>query len=116
METVEELKTYVGIMMGDLRCNWAYSYMDRMQKVEEKLFAIRYNSDATDSDKEDATEDSVIIENEMDGCEFDGRVFRDANFYDYCSKEGLTEEVERELKKTMSCLDILEDYREEIKG
>ena len=114
MKNIEEIKTYVGIMMTDLRGNWAFDYVDRMEDVREELTILRAHADASSSDQQYALEDIELIDEEIRECEFDGRIFRDcANFYNYCSKEGFTEQVQKELEDMMSYPENLDSYRKE---
>lgn len=100
MKSLEELKTYVGLMMLDLRGNWAFNYVERMEYCRDYLEQI---ASISEEDRDSALEDIELINSEIeDGC-FDGRIFRDsANFYGYSSEEGLTNEVLSELKCDMS--------------
>lgn len=102
-KTLEELKTYVGLMMLDLRGNWAYEYKDRIEYVNQYLDEIVNHPDATDEDKSSALSDSKIGISELEDGGYDGRVYRDcANYYGYSSKEGLTDEVIKELSDDMT--------------
>ena len=102
-KTLEELKTYVGLMMLDLRGNWAYEYKDRIEYVNQYLDEIVNHPDATDEDKSSALDDKGIGIRELEDGGYDGRVYRDcANYYGYSSKEGLTDEVIKELSDDMT--------------
>lgn len=110
MWSVEENKTYVGIMMGDLRGSWASNYVNRMEDVRNCLKEIAKLSD-DDDDIKMAKEDIQLINKEIEGGSFDGRVFRDnANFYEYYSKEGFTESVISMLKNDMEFPEYIDDY------
>ncbi len=100
MYNLEELKTYVGLMMLDLRGNWAFDYVNRMEYCRDYLEQI---ASISEKDRDNALEDIELINSEIkDGC-FDGRIFRDsANFYGYSSSEGLTDNVINELKTDMT--------------
>jgi len=111
MKNIEETKTYIGIMMADLRSNWGFDYVDRMEDVREELLSLRKISNNT-KEQLQALEDIKLINEEIEDGEFDGRIFRDcANFYNYFSKEGFTEQVEKELECMMSCPENLDKYR-----
>lgn len=102
-KTLEELKTYVGLMMLDLGGNWAYEYKDRIKYVNRYLDEIFYHPDATDEDKSFALSDARIGISELENGGYDGRVYRDcAKYYGYSSKEGLTDEVIKELSYDMT--------------
>lgn len=110
MWSVEENKTYVGIMMSDLRGSWASNYVNRMEDVRNCLKEIAKLSD-DDDDVKMANEDIQLINEEIEDGSFDGRVFRDnANFYEYYSKEGFTESVISMLKNDMEFPEYINDY------
>ena len=85
----EELKTVIGALMSDLRGNWAYDYIERMQLliqllVELKNMDIEYTLDV----------DNLISHTEREISEpFEGRTFRGCFLYGYKSEEGCTIEV-----------------------
>ena len=110
MWSVEENKTYVGIMMRDLRGSWASNYVSRMEDTRNCLKEIVTLSDDEDDIKM-AKEDIQLINEEIEDGSFDGRVFRDnANFYEYYSKEGFTESVISMLKNDMEFPEYIDDY------
>lgn len=110
MWSVEENKTYVGIMMRDLRGSWASNYVGRMEDVRNCLEEIVKLSSNVD-DIQMAKEDIQVINEEIEDGSFDGRVFRDnANFYEYYSKEGFTESVISMLKNDMEFPEYIDDY------
>ena len=89
--TQEELKTCLGQLLNDLRCNWAYDYSNRLNKAMDLCNQIQ-----------DFTEDvKRKIEQELEE-PFDGRTFRGASFYGYSSEEGVTEEVKKWLENNLS--------------
>lgn len=91
---IEELKTYCGLMELDLRGNWAFGYVDRIEDLNDMLREIINHKDATEEDKSNALQDIQIGLNEIeDGC-FDGRVYRDSgSFYGYFTQDGYTEKI-----------------------
>lgn len=113
--TLEELKTYCGLMMLDLRWNWAFDYVDRIGYLNDMLSLIITHPDAQECDKISAQEDIQIGIDEIEDGEFDGRVYRNfANFYGYKSKEGLTDKIFKELSDDMSYPEYnLPGYEEE---
>lgn len=101
--TLEELKTYCGLMMVDLRSNWAYDYIGRIEDLNYMLEDIINHPDASEEDKKYAQEDIQIGLDEIKDCEFDGRAYRDcANYYNYYTKEGLTDRIVSILKIDMT--------------
>jgi hypothetical protein len=101
--TLEELKTYCGLIMVDLRGNWAYDYICRIEDLNYMLEDIINHPDATNEDKINATEDIKIGLDEIKYGEFDGRVYRDcANYYNYYTNEGLTDRIVSILKIDMT--------------
>lgn len=101
--TLEELKTYCGLMMLDLRGNWGYQYTERIEYLNDMLSLIVIHPDASKEDKTSAQEDIRIGIEEIEDGEFDGRVYRDcANYYGYQSREGLTDKIFKELSTDMT--------------
>lgn len=114
MWSVEENKTYVGIMMRDLRGSWASNYVGRMEDVRDCLEEIVKLSSNVD-DIQMAKEDIQVINEEIEDGSFDGRVFRDnANFYEYYSKEGFTESVISMLKNDMEFPEYIDEYSKHL--
>lgn len=96
--TMEELKTFCGTLMLDLRGDWSSNYSSHMEDLIEKLELIRDHPDASSEDINMAESDIKLTEGEMDSL-YDGRIFRDyANFYGYQSEDGLTQIVKEELE------------------
>lgn len=89
--TQEELKTCLGQLLSDLRGNWAYDYHSRMQTALGLCSQI----------DEDTTDVENRIEREMEG-DYDGRIFRNGDFYGYSSDEGTTEEVKKWLENNLT--------------
>lgn len=114
MWNIEENKTYVGIMMRDLRGSWASNYVSRMEDVRGCLEEIiKLSNDEIEIKL--AKEDIQVINDEIEDGSFDGRVFRDnANFYEYYSKEGLTESVISILKDDMEYPEYINDYLNDV--
>ena len=103
MYTLEELKTYVGLMMLDLRGNWGFDYQYRIELTNDFLTAIIEHEDSSEEDKSDAQEDIEIGLHEIESGDYDGRVYRDcANFYGYKSEEGLTQKIHNMLMMDMT--------------
>lgn len=87
--TIEELKTAIGCIMGDLRGNWAFEYNDRMIEVKELLEALIEK----EPKNKDYKEDLKITESEINE-PYDGRIFRDeCNLFGYSSELGKTKRV-----------------------
>lgn len=102
-KSLEELKTYCGLMMLDLRGNWGFNYQDRIEYLNQYLDEIINHPSATILEKENAKEDKQIGLDELEDGGYDGRVYRDcANLYGYKSDEGLTNEVYLELAQDMT--------------
>ena len=87
----EELKTCLGQLLLDLRGNWAFDYCSRLQSA----------SILCDQIDEDTSDVEQRIESEMEG-DYDGRIFRNGDFYGYSSEEGTTEEVKKWLERNLS--------------
>jgi len=85
----EELKTVIGSLMSDLRGNWAYDYIERMNLLIELLNQLK------DLDPGITGEIISLIEHTEREIEdpFDGRTFRGAFLYGYQSDEGCTRRV-----------------------
>jgi len=97
--TVEELKTAVGGLMLDLRCNWGFDYVERMEEVE---LLLEYLIDADKENMKDYKSDLSTTRCEILEPE-DGRVFRDSCFlYGYSSDEGKTQRVRDYLLEIMT--------------
>lgn len=79
----EELKTCLGALLLDLRGNWAYDYSERLYEALELCNLI----------EEDTTDIESNVKAELEYGDYDGRIFRDCNFYGYKSEEGMTTAV-----------------------
>lgn len=99
----EELKTFAGLLMLDLRGSWNQNDEDRIESLSEVLHYISY---------EDVDEDQEVLglkdlcqkcleEYIPSGC-YDGRIFRDEPLYGYYSPEGATERVCEDLNYLMN--------------
>ena len=100
---LEELKTYCGYIMKDLRGNWAFNYEDRIYELNSFLQEICNHKDSTEIDKENALTDINLGVEELESEFKDGRIYRDcAKFYGYKSEEGLTEQIYTKLSKDMT--------------
>jgi hypothetical protein len=99
----EELKTFVGLLMLDLRGSWYENDEARIESLEDALHYISF---------EDVDEDQSVLDL-IDLCEdclkeiipagdYDGRIFRGEFLYGYCSQEGLTSKVKKELEVIMN--------------
>ena len=91
--TIEELKTSIGCLTADLRGNWGYDYVERIEQVKCLLEEF-LNRDETKIhvDVERYKHDLEITNEELATPE-DGRAFRSHCLYSYHSKEGMTERV-----------------------
>ena len=91
--TIEELKTSIGFLTVDLRGNWGYDYVERIEQVKYLLEEF-LNRDETKThvDVERYKHDLEITNEELATPE-DGRAFRSHCLYSYRSKEGMTERV-----------------------
>lgn len=95
--TIEELKTAIGLLMLDLRGNWADLYAERMDELMNMLIFLIEKEDNTDYKK-----DLKITLNERIEPE-DGRIFRDmCSLYGYSSEEGKTQRVKEYLDEVMT--------------
>lgn len=95
---IEELKTFCGTLMLDLRGSWASNYVSRMEELIEKLELIRDHPDASSEDINMAECDIKLTEGEINSM-YDGRIFRDCgHFYGYQSEDGLTKNVKETLE------------------
>ena len=87
----EELKTCLGMLLSDLRGNWAYEYYDRLVKAEELCNLIE--------------DDTSIIESKIDyqkQGDYEGRTFKSVSLYNYHSEEGSTENVKEWLRNNLT--------------
>jgi phage tail tube protein FII len=101
--TLEELKTYCGYMMEDLRGNWAFNYVDRIEELNSFLQEICNHKDSTETDKANALVDINLGLEELESDFKDGRIYRDcAIFYGYKSDEGLTKQIYTKLSEDMT--------------
>ena len=98
--TNEELKTYIGSIMSDLRSTWidVKSYKDRLEVLQGLLELLIEKEGLDEDDLNDYRHDLEVVDrvlNETDeGEEPDGRVFRDeCCLYEYASKDGVTNDV-----------------------
>lgn len=80
--TQEELKTCLGQLLLDLRGNWAYDYYPRLNKARKLCGLIEEETSLLES----------VIASEMQG-NYDGRVFKNKDYYGYSSEEGKTDDV-----------------------
>lgn len=102
MKSIDELRTFVGLMMEDLRGNWGFDYVERIEIVQDVLGQIEFHENASEHDKKYANHDYQLCEQELENYsngEHDGRIFRDcAQFYGWKSMAGVTENVIENLK------------------
>lgn len=92
MESQEEFKTALGQLLLDLRGNWAYGYTDRMEKAVELCRQI----------EDDTSDVEECVDAELCDYDFDGRIFKQCNFYGYQSEDGNTEDVRTYLKENLT--------------
>lgn len=94
----EELKTAIGYLMLDLRGNWAFDYIKRMELVIDALKRLLIN----DPENAQYKNDLEVTKSEIsDPC--DGRIFRDScDLYGYSSEEGKTDKVWDFLQKNLT--------------
>ena len=93
---IEELKTIIGSLMSDLRGNWAFDYIERMELLIELLNQL-------DSVEPDNNIYSLISTTKSEIEEpFDGRVFRGKFLYGYQSEEGCTKIVKEYLENILT--------------
>jgi hypothetical protein len=94
----EELKTVIGSLMSDLRGNWAYDYVERMELLIELLNELK-----TLEPDNIALIDTLIncTEREIED-PFDGRTFRGKFLYGYQSEEGCTRQVNKYLESILT--------------
>jgi len=98
--TSEEHKTYVGLMMRDLRGSWGNNYTMRINECIESLEALCKDNTIAPSVKKDFMADIGTCIDERDGEDQDGRIFRDcATMYNYNSDEGYTDRVKKALSE-----------------
>lgn len=93
--TDEELKTYIGAVMSDLRSTWSdkKSYSYRVE-VLEGLLEILIERQDLNLYRKDLSVVKGVREEIDEGEEPDGRVFRDkCHLYEYFSKKGATKPV-----------------------
>ena len=94
----EELKTVIGSLMSDLRGNWAYYYIERMQLLIQLLIELK-NIDGNYT----LDVDDLITHTKREISEpYDGRTFRGCFLYGYKSEEGCTREVHTYLEKVLT--------------
>ena len=93
---LEELKTIIGTLMSDLRGNWAFDYIERMELLIELLNQL-------DTIEPDDNIYSLIAKTKGEIEEpFDGRTFRGEFLYGYQSEEGCTRRVSDYLENVLS--------------
>lgn len=98
--TDEELKTYIGSVMSDLRGSWSdiKSYRHRVEVVSGLLEILIKRPGIKPTDLQRYRQDLSLAEKVLgetnEGEEPDGRVFRkECYLYEYVSREGVTEYV-----------------------
>lgn len=89
--TQEELKTCLGQLLLDLRGNWGYAYESRLKEALNFCSLI----------EDDTSDVEWRIESELEG-DYDGRIFRDGDFYGYSSEEGTTDGVKKYLRGVLT--------------
>ena len=98
---IEELKTIIGTLMVDLRGNWAFEYIERMELLIDLLNQL--NTIEPDDINQSVNVYSLISTTRSEIEEpFDGRVFRGKFLYGYQSNEGCTKRVKEYLENVLT--------------
>lgn len=98
---IEELKTIIGTLMVDLRGNWAFEYIERMELLIDLLNQL--DTIEPDDIKQSFNIYSLISTTRIEIEEpFDGRVFRGKFLYGYQSDEGCTKRVKEYLENVLT--------------
>lgn len=99
----EELKTFAGLLMLDLRGSWNQNDEYRIESLSEVLHHISYEHIDEDQEVLDLLDlcHECLKEDIPSGC-YDGRIFRDEFLYGYHSPEGATERVCEDLNHLMN--------------
>lgn len=98
---IEELKTIIGTLMVDLRGNWAFEYIERMELLIDLLNQL--DTIEPDDIKQSFNIYSLISTTRSEIEEpFDGRVFRGKFLYGYQSDEGCTKRVKEYLENVLT--------------
>lgn len=96
--TEEELKTFTGCLMLDLRGSWNWNDSSRIESLQEAFIALKEH---LEGDELKESEDMIkFCEEELVDCasgEWDGRVFRGEFLYGYRTDKGCTQRVKDEL-------------------
>jgi hypothetical protein len=97
----EELKTIIGTLMVDLRGNWAFEYIERMELLIDLLNQL--DTVEPDNINQSFNIYSLISTTRSEIEEpFDGRVFRGKFLYGYQSDEGCTKRVKEYLENVLT--------------
>ena len=104
---VEELKTTIGHLQLDLRGNWGWDYIVRLDELIRLLnhlrsYVVKNPKDFDLEINEFEINDLIEIAHSEIDEPSDGRIFRGGYLYGYSSDEGRTQEVYDYLQRVLS--------------
>lgn len=92
----EELRTYIGYLMLDVRGSWGWNDEDRIEDLKDCFLILKDMEDDVDRTNEINAMIELCdeeLEDSIPNNEFDGRTFRYEYLYGYSSDEGQTQRV-----------------------
>lgn len=103
--TKEELKTYIGCLMLDLRGSWGWDVEERVEELRDCFSLL------TSFEEDERALNEIYgmidfcneeLEESIPNGDFDGRIFRGEYLYGYSSPEGKTQKVKELLEVTLN--------------